>query len=177
MKSAREDKVFKGMFVVSFFGAFYVTFTQFGLSPEPAWSDAFKSANAISTSAEYEKWDRQAKLVLAESNRYGGEAPPRSTRYAWTYPAALGDLAKSYEYHHHLEEAECFYRKALEMEIKEKTSYIPSYRQNLIRVLKEQNKKPDEYNLPKEPLNEDQSVSTRVFDSVLNIGSNRVNRK
>lgn len=104
--------------------------------PEPTWATYFDKANKISTQKEFERWDKEAKLVYQESNQYGGKLPPRSRLYGWTYPSALHDLGNSYRFARKHEDAERFYAKALQMEnLEYPDKSNGTYRTSLIAML------------------------------------------
>lgn len=105
---------------------------------KPAWEQHFDAAIKALNRNNFAEWDREANLVLQESN--SGKMPPQAAmdpeqrrveQMFWfipmqdrgetkPYTEALRDIARYYEEQKRLDDAERFQRKALELEIAEK---------------------------------------------------------
>jgi tetratricopeptide (TPR) repeat protein len=108
-------------------------------SEQPQWVTHFQAADELWPS-NFDEWDRQAKLVVAEADRYGGRMPPpealpygqrvmegllfwfplQDRGESTTYSSALNTLASHYESCKKYDDAEKLYRKAVALETAEK---------------------------------------------------------
>lgn len=103
----------------------------------PGWVSHYQAAEQLWMKQDLANWDREAKLVLADSNHYGGSMPPaepisseqkildtatanlpvQDRGETTTYSEALRDLGRHYRQNDEWEDAEKFYRKAYELEV------------------------------------------------------------
>lgn len=95
----------------------------------PAWVQHATDARIAFNAKDTVEADRQAKLVLAEAGNYGGKMPP-SANAPWeanilpmqdlgehlSYAGNLRSLGTDYAMANKWDEAELFYRKALELD-------------------------------------------------------------
>lgn len=137
MKFGLAVKVIAGLFCLVAILALTVAYSYPGEQPD--WMKYYAAAEKIPYYERFDEWDRQAKLVLEEFKNYGGQMPP-AEKMSWemnlietllwfvpmqdrgetmTYAEGLRSLASNYKSQKKLDDAELFYRKALELQIAE----------------------------------------------------------
>jgi len=107
-----------------------ILFSQLALSScaqlmgEPDWVTHATAAHEAFKIGNFAEADKQAKLVLAAADRYGGKVPPSAPSPSFElfpdpakdYTGSLIELGESYERFKKWNDAEQFYREALKLE-------------------------------------------------------------
>ncbi len=159
--------------------------------PEPDWVLHYDAASQIKPSDNFAEWDKQAKLVLAESGKDGGKLPPQrnitqeqklfeATYFfvpfmqdrgeTFSYFEALNELAKEYKRLKKWDDAEKFYRKVMELRVAEekrknpRSNPQPDYSQ-LITLMEESGRKQEAIKLQKEKLKSLEAYAAQFPDA------------
>jgi tetratricopeptide (TPR) repeat protein len=140
----------------------------------PDWVKHYETAEKAWLENNVEEWDRQAKLVLKDSDQYSGKMPPQAPMSAeqaqiesalWFFPMqdrgetmkyteALANLAINYRHYKKWDDAVAFHRRIFDLEQAEwrahpKTARMPDPSM-LVTILHESGKKKEAIELQKD---------------------------